>query len=390
MIPLSVPNIIGNEKKYVNQALEEGWVSTAGKFVDKFESDVASYIKSSFTVACQSGTAGLHMALRYAGVGQGDLVIAPTLTFIAPINTIKYMGANPIFMDCDSTLCLDPKKLRYFCENECDFASGTLIHKRSGKKIKAIIVVHVFGNMANMEEIVSIKDKYNLFLIEDATEALGTYYTNGKFKGKYAGTIGDIGVFSFNGNKIITTGGGGMVTCNNEGMAKKIKYWSTQAKDDTLNFVHNEIGYNYRMTNVQAAIGIGQLEKLEEFIKVKKENYFQYKEFFDCDNNFNLLPFNDDIRPNYWFYSLELKSNLANKRSQIINQLQSLGIQTRPIWRLIHKQIPYKDDIAYKIELAEKYEQYILNIPCSSSLNHSEVSYVCENLKNLIIGDSLI
>lgn len=210
-IPLSVPNLKGNELKYVTDAIETEWVSAGGAYIDRYETEFADYLNVETAVACQSGTAGLHLALILSGVEKDHEVIVPTLTFIASVNPVKYLQAYPIFMDCDDSLCMDMGKLKEFCQAECDFVDNELINKSTGKHIKAVVVVHVFGNMADMPAVMDIAEKYNLKVIEDATEALGTYYLEGRYKGKYAGTIADIGVYSFNGNKIITTGGGGMM-----------------------------------------------------------------------------------------------------------------------------------------------------------------------------------
>lgn len=372
-IPLSVPNIKGNELKYVEKALKEEWVSTAGSFIVDFENNIKDYTKSNFAIACQSGTAGIHLALIALGINSENEVIVPTLTFIAAVNPVKYVNAEPIFLDCDDSLCLDAKKLQQFCEEECNFIDNKLINKKTNKHIKAIIVVHIFGNMANMEDIMDIANKYNLKVIEDATESLGTFYTQGKYKDKFAGTIGDVGIYSFNGNKIITTGGGGMVVCSDEKIAKKIKYLSTQAKDDEVYFVHNEIGYNYRMTNLQAAVGLAQLERLEEFIKTKEQNYNLY-----IQNDINLLSFNKNCRVNYWFYSY-----LTDERDILIKKLQENKIQTRPIWKLIHTLKPYKNSQSYKIEKANYYYDKVVNIPCSSNLSYDDVLYVCKTIKEI-------
>lgn len=381
-IPLSVPNLKGNEKKYVLDAIENEWVSTGGKYIDQFEEDIAEYLNVNGAVACQSGTAGLHLALILSDIKQDDEVIVPTLTFIAAVNPIKYIGASPIFMDCDDSLTIDCDKVEKFCLTECEFCNGVLINKNTQKKIKAIIVVHVFGNIANMKRIRELADKFNLKIIEDATEALGTYYVTGKYEGKFAGTIGDIGVYSFNGNKIITTGGGGMLVSNNLDTLKKAKYLSTQAKDDSLYYRHNEVGYNYRMTNVQAAIGIAQLEQLKKFIKIKKENYFTYKKGLENINGFDLVSFDKNIEANYWFYSLIIKNENIS-RDKIMEVLLSKGIQTRPIWGLIHEQKPYINCTNYNIEKAKYYEEHIINIPCSSNLSYKEIQFIISSLKEL-------
>lgn len=366
IIPLSVPNISGNEIDYVTRALETEWVSTAGSYIGDFEKKMTEYLNINDAVACQSGTAGIHLALEVSGVKPGDEVIVPTLTFIAAINPIRYLNANPVFMDCNESLTMDPEKLSEFLKYECDYINNMVINKATGRFIKAILVVHVFGNMADMESIVSIAKKYNLKLIEDATEALGTYYTEGIFKGKYAGTIGDIGIFSFNGNKIITTGGGGMVVSSNKNYTEKCRYLSTQAKDDTLYFIHNEIGYNYRMTNLQAAVGLAQMEQLECFIQVKEENYNLYKQL-----GLKLLDFRKGVRANKWFYSY-----ITDRREELLHYLENKKIQTRPVWKLNHKQKPYLEFQAYKIEKADYYYNHILNLPCSTNLSCDEVETV--------------
>lgn len=372
-IPLSVPNLKGNELKYVTDAIEQEWVSTGGLYVNKFEENIAKYLNVKEAVACQSGTAGLHLSLLLSDVTIYDEVIVPTLTFIAAINPIKYIGAEPVFMDCDDTLCIDTKKVREFCEDKCEFINGKLINKESKRHIKAIIVVHVFGNNVNMEEIMCIAKEFNLKVIEDATEALGSKYTSGKYKDKYLGTIGDFGVYSFNGNKIITTGGGGMIVSNHPKLLKKAKYLSTQAKVDEFYYIHDDIGYNYRMTNLQAALGVAQLEQLDNFIKVKKRNYILYKELLINNSHLHILNFNKDIEPNYWFYSLYIKDSYNLNRDQLIKYLSDNKIQARPIWDLIHKQKPYKQCMAYKIEKAEKYLNHIINIPCSSNLDKEDI-----------------
>lgn len=384
-IPLSVPNLKGNELKYVVDAVEKEWVSTGGSYIKRFEENIAKYLKVEGAVACQSGTAGIHLSLILSDVKRDDEVIVPTLTFIAAVNPVRYLGAEPIFMDCDDTLCIDVEKLKEFCEKECDLVNGKLINKISKKHIKALIVVHVFGNNANMEAIMEIAKKFNLKVIEDATEALGTKYISGKYKDKFLGTIGDFGVFSFNGNKIITTGGGGILVSKNIDSLNKAKYLSTQAKDDELYYIHNEVGFNYRMTNLQAALGVAQLEQLDEFIEIKKRNYKIYKDLLHNNKNFRILDFNKDINPNYWFYSLFILDKSNIDRDNLIEYLIEKKIQVRPIWELIHKQKPYKSCLAYKIKNSEKYIQDIINIPCSSNLSIKDVEYIVDILND--IGD---
>lgn len=363
MIPLSVPNFSGKELEYVTEAVESTWVSTAGAFVQRFEQELAAYLGAEQAVACQSGTAGLHLAMRLFDVGPGDLVLCPTLTFIAAVNPVRYQGADPVFMDCDETLCMDPVKVRRYLTEECRRGEdGVLYETASDRPVRGILLVHVFGNLAKMDELCAIADEFDLFLVEDATEALGTYEL---VTGKHAGTFGDIGIYSFNGNKIITTGGGGALIAKNPAHAERARHLSTQAKADELYFDHDEIGYNYRMTNVQAALGVAQLEQIESFIHTKAANHARYSQTLD------LVPFRKDIRPNYWFYSY-----LSTDRDGLLRFLSERKIQTRPIWKLIHTLPMYEDCRAYDIERAAQYYEKVLNVPCSSNLRPEQVDEV--------------
>lgn len=376
VIPLSVPNLKGNEKKYILDAINQEWVSTGGKYINIFERKIAEFLHVDNAVACQSGTAGLHLSLILSEVGYNDEVIVPTLTFIAAVNPVKYVGAYPIFMDCDDTLTIDVEKVERFCKEECNLVNGKLINKKSNRHIKAIIVVHVFGNVVDMEKIMFIASRYNLKVIEDATEALGSLFISGLYEGRYAGTIGDFGVYSFNGNKIITTGGGGMIIAEDEDLLSRARYLSTQAKDDSLYYIHNQVGYNYRMTNLQAALGVGQLEQLDNFIIKKKENYKLYKSKIDNIQGLSLINFKNDIAPNYWFYSLLIDNSYPLKRDQLIEFLSKKGIQSRPIWGLIHDQKPYKECQSYKVEKAKYYIDKVINIPCSTNLEKKDIEGV--------------
>ena len=382
-IPLSVPNLNKKEiVKNLEECLESGWVSTGGRFIPEFEDKVKKYMRIKNAAGVQSGTAGLHLSLQVLGVQRDEEVIVPTLTFIAAVNPVTYLGANLIFIDCDDSLCMDPIKLEKFCSEECDFIDGILVNKKTKRKIKVLVIVHVFGNMADMEKIIDIAKKYNLKVLEDATEALGTYYTEGRYKGKFAGTIGDLGVLSFNANKIITTGGGGMVVGDNYDLVEKVRFLSSQAKKDPLYFIHDEIGYNYRMLNLQAALGTSQIDELESFIETKTKNYYLYKEAINKIEGLQLLTFRKGIRPNYWFYSLIVdEEKYGLNKDELLRKLVSENIQTRPIWGLIHQQKPYQEYEAYKMEKALWYYERVLNIPCSSNLTEEEVEIVISKLK---------
>lgn len=384
IIPLSVPNLSLDILENVKETIETGWVSTGGRFISDFENKMAKYVGVKRAVACQSGTAGIHLALNVLGVEPGDEVIVPTLTFIAAVNPVKYLGAEPVFMDCDDTLNMDMDKLEEFLENECEYIDGKVINKKTKKQIKAIVTVHVFGNPVNMEKLMEIKEKYNLKLIEDATEALGSFYLEGKYANRHCGTIGDIGVFSFNANKIITTGGGGMVVSNNQELLDRVAFLGVQAKTNPLYFIHDEIGYNYRMTNIQAAFGTDQIDRLEDFIKTKIENYNIYKVEIEKIKGLRILPFKEGTRSNHWFYSIIVDEKAYGMdRDELLKRLNDANIQSRPLWGLIHKQKPYLNNQGYKIENAYFYEKNLINVPCSSNLTAEEVGKVISEIRRI-------
>ena len=382
-IPLSIPNFEGNEKKYVEDALDQGWVSTGGAYITKLEEQMALFLHGGKVAACQSGTSALHLSLVEAGVKPGDVVLVPPLTLIAAVNPVKYQSAVPVFIDCDDSLCMDPVKFRHFCKEECGFEGGVLRYR--GREVKAVVVVHVFGNMADMEGIMETAERYRLKVVEDATEALGTYYTEGKYRGKYAGTIGDFGCFSFNGNKIITTGGGGAVTAKAPETVEHLRFLSAQAKTDPHYYIHDEIGYNYRMTNLQAALGVAQMEELPEFIRRKQNNYEQYKAEFAGFEYGELMPFREGTSSNKWFYSVKIdRTCIRASMREILTALEKDGIQTRAVWGLVNEQKPYEREETYRLEKAPYYADRILNIPSSTQITREEITYVADRVKRLL------
>ncbi|SFQ18850.1 aminotransferase, LLPSF_NHT_00031 family [Lachnospiraceae bacterium XBB1006] len=384
-IPLSVPNFEGQEVNYVTKAVGEGWVSTGGAYITEFEEKMAAFLQVEKAVAVQSGTAALHLALRECDVMPHDAVFVPTITFIAAVNPVAYQFANPIFVDADDSLCMDPNKLRDYCENQCEMVDGVLRTKEGNHAVKAIVVVHVFGNMADMEAIMDIASTYHLRVVEDATEALGTRYLSGRYAGKYAGTIGDFGAFSFNGNKIITTGGGGMLVAKNLAEAKHVAYISTQAKNDPLFYIHDEIGFNYRMTNVQAALGVAQMEELPEFLRRKRENHAYYRQLFAEDMLVELMEFREGTESNAWFYSLKVDmEKLSIDARTLVERLAEKKIGTRLIWGLISEQKPYRDCAKTAMEKAPYYASHILNIPCSTNLTKDEMEYVAAGIREVL------
>ena len=375
-IPLSVPNIGAAEEASVSKAVHDSWVSSAGPDIVAFEQEFAKHLQVDSACAVQSGTAALHLCLRHFGVGPADIVLVPTLTFIATVNPVIYQNAEPIFFDCDDHLCIDVEQVTTYLQHECLFDGDKTVDKKSGKRVAAIIPVHVFGDYADMARLMELAEKFRLIVIEDATEALGTQTSTGEF----AGTIGHAGAFSFNGNKILTTGGGGMIVAKDAKALAHMRYLSQQAKDDQVYFINNEVGYNYRMTNMQAALGRAQLSRLGEFIATKRKNYQLYREFLS-GTSYSMLDFRDAITSNCWFYSLLTNSPDQSVRDKLIKWLSENKIQSRPIWKLNHRQLPFQKYRSMPTPHAEKWYDMVVNLPCSTNLTEGEVRVVCDVVK---------
>ncbi len=382
-IPLSVPNFKGNERAYVTDAVVSEWVSTGGSKVGEFETVFAEYVGMPRAVACNSGTSAIHLMLLAAGVGPGDEVVVPALTFIAAVNPVRYVGAEPVFIGCDDSLCMDPAALAGFLKNRCERRDGALYNRKSRRRVAAVEVVHVFGNMADMEAIMRVAGEHGLPVLEDATEAIGTRYETGPYAGKMAGAIGDAGAYSFNGNKIITTGSGGMLVSHHAGWAEHAKHLSTQAKSDELHYFHDEVGYNYRMTNLQAALGLAQMECVEEFVARKAALYARYVAALDGKKGLRILPFCNGVRTNHWFFSLYVGGEYPLSRDALIERLAAEKIQTRTIWGLVNEQKPYAGAEAYALEKAADYVAHIVNLPCSTNLTDAQADRVCEAILRL-------
>ena len=380
LIPLSVPNLCGNEKKYVGEAVREGWVSTSGSFVSRFEAEIAKRVNVPQACACQSGTAGLHLCLRHFEVKTGDLVLVPTLTFIATVNAVMYQSAEPVFFDCDDHMCIDVNQVAEYLTRECQSDGERTVEIASGKTVKAIIPVHVFGDHCDMERLMRLAKTYNLTVIEDATESLGGTFSGGEYAGRSSGTVGHAGVFSFNGNKIITTGGGGMVVSNDERAVEHMRYLSQQAKDDALYFVHEESGYNYRMTNLQAALGLAQLEQLDNFLEIKRRNYARYCELLSGCGYGHMQPFGAGENANHWFYAFVLNEPDGAKRDRLLRFLTGQNIQVRPVWKLNHMQTPFRRFRAMDCSRAEQFYNSVINIPCSTNLTRGQIDFVSQAL----------
>lgn len=359
-IPLHEPRFTGNEKKYVLDCIDSTFVSSVGKYVDDFEKQIAAYTGAKYAVAIVNGTAALHMAMIVAGVKQNDMVITQPLSFIATCNAISYIRASPIFVDVDmDTMGLSPDKLKtYLQEFAVKKSDGFSYHKTTDQKIAACVPMHTFGHPCRIDEIATICREYNIALVEDAAESIGSFYKN-----KHTGTFGLLGTFSFNGNKTITSGGGGAIITDDETLAKRAKYLTTQAKvPHRWNFVHDEIGYNYRMPNINAALMYAQLEELNSFLKNKRELAKEYKDFFEkTEIKFVNEPV--EAKSNYWLCTVLLAD--GKKRDEFLQYTNDNGVMTRPAWALMNKLIMFKDCLHGNLDNAQDLESRLVNIPSS-------------------------
>lgn len=356
-IPLHAPTFKGNEKKYLEECIDTTFVSSVGTFVDLFEEKVAAYTGAKHAVVCVNGTNALHIALKLSGVKEGDEVITQPLTFIATTNAIVYAGAVPVFVDVDKdTMGLSPTSLEYFLKAHTELRDNECYHKETGRRIKACLPMHTFGHACRIEEIIAICEQYHIEVVEDAAEAMGSYY-----KGKHLGTFAKIGGISFNGNKTITTGGGGMILTNDDAIGKHAKHLTTQAKvPHAWEFVHDEIGYNYRMPNINAALGVAQLEQLDGFLANKRLIAEAYKAFFEKQG----IPFfteRTDEKCNYWLNAIILKDR--EERDAFLTETNSKGVMSRPIWQLMNRLPMFKDCPKTDLSNAEWLEARVVNIP---------------------------
>lgn len=358
-VPLHEPRFLGNEKKYVNECIDSTFVSSVGKFVDRFEEETVKFTKAKYAVATVNGTAALHMALLLAGVTRNDEVITQPLTFIATCNAISYIGAHPVFVDVDKeTLGLSPEKLEDFLNRETELANGECLNKRTGRKIKAVVPMHTFGNPLRIEEIAKICQHYGLKLVEDSAESLGSFVGN-----RHTGTFGTLGVLSFNGNKTITTGGGGMILTDDESLARKAKHLTTTAKiPHSWEYEHDMIGYNYRLPNINSALGCAQMEVLPEHLKRKRKLADDYKDYFKDKPPFFIEETNG-CTSNYWLNAIILKD--INERNVFLKQTNEKGIMTRPIWKLMSHLEMFKNAQKGNLDNSLWLEERVVNIPSS-------------------------
>lgn len=361
-VPLHAPCFIGNEKKYLNECIDTTFVSSVGKFVDRFEEMVADYTGASKAVVCVSGTNALHMALLLVGVEQGDEVISQSLTFVATANAISYIGAHPVFIDVDKdTMGLSPEKLETWLQASAEIKDGSCYNKKTGRRIKACVPMHTFGHPVKLAELVRVCNQYHIELVEDAAESIGSFY-----EGKHTGTFGKVGVVSFNGNKTITTGGGGILLFNDPELGTYAKHLTTQAKvPHRWEFIHDHVGYNYRMPNINAALGCAQMENIERYVENKRETAAIYKQFF-ADSGISFFTESKGCHSNYWLNAV-LLSDKAD-RDRFLEYTNDHGIMTRPVWGLMNKLPMFASCETADLTNTNWFEERIVNIPSSVRL----------------------
>jgi aminotransferase in exopolysaccharide biosynthesis len=362
---LHEPCFSGNESKYVQECIDSTFVSSVGKFVDRFEKEIAEYTGSKYAVAVVNGTAALHIALLLAGVKMGDEVLIPALTFIATANAVRYCGAEPHFVDSEeNTLGMDPEALRFYLKDYTEQRSGICTNLITGRPIRAMVPAHIFGHPCELNGLVAVAKDFNLVLVEDAAEALGSFYN-----GKHAGTFGLFGALSFNGNKILTTGGGGMILTNDPELAKRAKHLTTTAKlQHSWDYIHDEVGYNYRMPNLNAALGCAQLEQLLDFIASKRRLFESYQESFRNLKQVSLFKEPDNSKVNYWLQTILMDESAKDQKKEILEITISVGLMTRPVWTLLHKLEPYNDTPRSTLQVAESIASKIINLPSSAGI----------------------
>ena len=364
-VALHEPSFEGNEWIYLKECLDSTYVSSVGKFVDQFEEDLANYTGAKYAISVVNGTAALQIALKLAGVQPDDEVLIPALTFVATANAVTYCNAVPHFVDCEElTLGIDTTKLREYLQENSSQHSGQCINDITGRVIRALVPMHTFGHPSDIEGLLSIARDFNLVLVEDAAESLGSYYL-----GQHTGTFGLFGALSFNGNKTITTGGGGAILTNSESLARHAKHLTTTAKlPHAWEFCHDEIGYNYRMPNINAALGCAQLEQLPAKLAAKRDLFSRYHDAFTSIKGVTLFREPQNCQSNYWLQCLVLDESESENRNQILESTNKVGIMTRPAWMLLNELIPFRDLPSMDLSTAYSLAGRIINIPSSPGL----------------------
>jgi perosamine synthetase len=362
-----VPYLGGNEWRYLKECLDTNWVSSAGPFVDRFEREIAAYTGVRHAVATVNGTAALHVALLVAGVRPGDEVLVPTLTFVATANAIRYCGADPVFMDSEAaTWNIDPEKVDDFLRRECDVRDGAVIDRATGRRVSTLLPVHLYGHPADLDALEEVTRRWPLALVEDAAEALGARYKDAR-----VGARGLASCLSFNGNKIITSGGGGMVLTDDEALARRARHLTTQAREPGPEWIHREVGFNYRLTNLHAALGVAQLEQLDGFIEAKRATAQAYSKALVALDGVTPLEEAPWAFSTYWMYSVLLGAGWGDVRA-LIARTNEQGIQLRPLWRPLHQQPAFAGCRSHRIEIADRLYDRGVSLPCSVGITSEE------------------
>lgn len=376
--------VVGNEWAYVKECLDTGCIA-AGPMLGRFEAALRDLTGAGHAVACASGTAALHTALLVAGVRPGDAALVPTITFAATVNAVVYAGADPVFLGCDDFLNIDSEAVEAFLSQECEEGRDGPVLRATGQRVAAIVPVHVFGRPCDMVSILDTAKRHGVAVVEDAAESAGSKWTRGPLAGRHTGAVADMGILSFNGNKIVTCGGGGAVLTNDDDAAARVRYLIDQAKDDPVRYMHGQVGFNYRMTNTAAAIGLAQLERLDAVIVTKRRNLAHYVERLSGLPGLSLLGAPEGPASNHWFYSLLVEAEQSGiDREQLMAHLTRHNIQTRPLWYPNHLQLAYKGAVAYRIERAVWFWERVLNLPCSADLTPAQVDRVCDAIESAL------
>jgi len=380
-IPLSVPCLGGRALDYLRECVETNWVSSAGPFVERFERQVADAVGAAHAVATVNGTAALHVALLAAGLEPGDEVLVPALTFIAPANAVRYAGAWPVFIDVENAYWqMDPEKALEFLDRGCRWQDNRLVNRSTGRRVRGLLPVHILGHPADMDLFVATSRKYGLILVEDAAESLGAGY-----KDRKVGSLGPLTCFSFNGNKVITTGGGGMVATDDAGLAERMRYLTTQAKDDPVEYVHNAVGFNYRMINLQAALGCAQMEDLKAYLNAKRAIANRYAAALSGIRGVLLPKEASWARSTWWLYTILLNEEETGVSSRdAMRRLKEMGIESRPLWHPLHTLPPYREAFAYRVERADLLYRDALSLPSSVGLSAGDQERVIAALRSIL------
>lgn len=379
-VPLNVPYLAGNEKEYLTRCVRDNWVSSVGPYVTKFENDFADYVDADHAVACSSGTAALHLALLSVGVGPGDLVLVSTLTFIASANAIRYVGAEPVLVDCSAdTWQIDPRLVAEFLDNQCEISGEKCIHGATKRRVAAILPVHILGHAVDIDRILKLAQQYRLKVVEDAAEGIGTYVGD-----THVGCFGDAGCFSFNGNKTITTGCGGMVVSNDEDVALRVKFLSQQAKESGREFVHQELGYNYRMSNLHAAVGLAQLEQLPQHLAKKLQISERYREELIDVPGISWNVVEENTTSAWWLCTVRISEReFGASATMLQDKLLENGIETRKLWQPMHLSAVHRDSFCVGGQCAEELFKEALSLPSSVSLTQEDQDRVISIIRGV-------